>query len=95
MPEDLEQRLRRAYEAFNARDVDAALALVHSDIDWPNAIEGGRVYGHDGLGAYWAGQFAIRASSRFAARPAARGVSPSTCTRSCARSTVARSPTDP
>ena len=58
MPEDLEQRLRRAYEAFNARDVEAALALMHSDVDWPNAIKGGRVHGHDALRAYWAGQFA-------------------------------------
>jgi hypothetical protein len=59
MPEDLEQRLRRAYEAFNARDVGAALALMHSDVDWPNAIDGGRVHGHDGLRTYWAGQFAV------------------------------------
>jgi ketosteroid isomerase-like protein len=53
------QRLRRAYEAFNARDVEAALALMHSDVDWPNAIEGGRVRGHHGLRSYWAGQFAV------------------------------------
>jgi hypothetical protein len=58
MPEDLEQRLRRAYKAFNARDVEAALVLMHSDVDWPNGIEGGRVHGHDALRAYWAGQFA-------------------------------------
>ena len=58
MPEDLEQRLRRAYEAFNARDVEAALALMHSDVDWQNAIEGGRLHGRDALRAYWAGQFA-------------------------------------
>jgi hypothetical protein len=57
MPEDLEQRLRRAYEAFNAHDVEAALALMHSDVDWQNAIEGGRLHGHDALRAYWAGQF--------------------------------------
>jgi hypothetical protein len=50
--------LRRAYEAFNARDVDAALALMRPDVDWPNAIEGGRVRGHDAVRAYWAGQFA-------------------------------------
>jgi hypothetical protein len=53
------QRLRCAYEAFNARDVEAALALMHSDVDWPNAIEGGRVRGHHGLRSYWAGQFAV------------------------------------
>jgi ketosteroid isomerase-like protein len=40
-----EDLLRRAYAAFNARDLDAALALMHPDVDWPNAIEGGRVAG--------------------------------------------------
>jgi len=53
-----EERIRRAYAAFNARDVDAALALMHPDVDWPNAIAGGRVVGHDAVRAYWAGQFA-------------------------------------
>ena len=31
-----EQLLRRAYEVFNARDIEAAIALMHSDVDWPN-----------------------------------------------------------
>jgi hypothetical protein len=52
-----EALLRRAYEAFNARDVDAALALMHPDVDWPNAFEGGRVRGHEQVRAYWARQF--------------------------------------
>ena len=34
--------LRRAYDAFNARDIEAALALMHDDVDWPNGMEGGR-----------------------------------------------------
>jgi hypothetical protein len=49
--------LRRAYEAFNARDLDGALAPMHPDVDWPNAIEGGRVHGHAAVRAYWAAQF--------------------------------------
>ena len=52
-----ERVLRRAYEAFNARDVDAAVALMHPDVDWPNAFEGGRVRGHDEVRAYWTRQF--------------------------------------
>jgi hypothetical protein len=52
-----EELLRRAYAAFNARDVDTALALMHPEVDWPNAIDGGRVVGHDAVRAYWAGQF--------------------------------------
>jgi ketosteroid isomerase-like protein len=49
--------VRRAYEAFNARDLDAALALMAPDVDWPNAWEGGRVVGHDAVRAYWSRQW--------------------------------------
>lgn len=52
-----EEILKAAYEAFNARDVEAALALMHPDVDWPNAWEGGRVAGRDAVAAYWARQF--------------------------------------
>ena len=52
-----EQLLLRAYEAFNARDIEAAIALMHPDVDWPNAMEGTRVHGHDGVRDYWTRQF--------------------------------------
>lgn len=52
-----EDTLRAAYAAFNARDVDAALELMHPEVDWPNAWEGGRVVGRDALAAYWSRQF--------------------------------------
>jgi hypothetical protein len=54
---DAEGLLRRAYEAFNARDIDGALALMHPDVDWPNAWEGGRVHGHAEVREYWTRQF--------------------------------------
>jgi organic hydroperoxide reductase OsmC/OhrA len=54
-----EQLLRGAYMAFNARDVDAALALMARDVDWPNGMEGGRVAGHEAVRAYWTRQFAL------------------------------------
>ena len=41
-----EARLAAVYAAFNARDVDRALAALHPDVDWPNGLEGGRVHGH-------------------------------------------------
>jgi hypothetical protein len=53
-----EELLRRAYAGFNARDVDGVLALMHPDVDWPNALEGGRLRGHDTVRAYWERQFA-------------------------------------
>jgi ketosteroid isomerase-like protein len=46
-----EELLRRTYDAFNARDLDTALALMQQDVDWPNAIDGGRVRGHDAVRA--------------------------------------------
>ena len=49
--------LTAAYRAFNARDLEAAVALMHPDVDWPNAWEGGRVIGRDEVGAYWRRQF--------------------------------------
>jgi ketosteroid isomerase-like protein len=52
-----EQLLRRAYDAFNARDIEAAIALMHPDVDWPNAMEGTRVHGHAGVRDYWTRQF--------------------------------------
>jgi hypothetical protein len=54
-----EALLRRAYEAFNARDIDGALALMHPDVDWPNGMEGGRERGHDAVRAYWTRQFGV------------------------------------
>src|SRR5829696_900303 len=55
---DHEALLRRTYDAFNARDIDAALAVMHPDVDWPNAWEGGRVNGHDEVRDYWTRQWA-------------------------------------
>lgn len=56
--DERERILRRVYRAFNARDIDGALALMHLDVDWPNVLEGGRLRGHAAIREYWAGQFA-------------------------------------
>ena len=55
---DANQRLlQQAYHAFNHRDIDGALALMHTDVDWPNGMEGGFVHGHDAVRAYWTRQW--------------------------------------
>jgi ketosteroid isomerase-like protein len=33
--------LRRAYAAFNARDIEVVLSSMHQDVEWPNGMEGG------------------------------------------------------
>ena len=49
--------LRAAYAAFNARDIDAALALMTADVTWPRAFKGGFVRGHEEIRAYWREQW--------------------------------------
>jgi ketosteroid isomerase-like protein len=49
--------LRRAYAAFNARDVEAGVALMDPDVDWPNVAEGGLVHGRDAVREHWRDQF--------------------------------------
>jgi hypothetical protein len=51
--------LKRAYQAFNARDIDAALATMQPDVEWPNGMEGGSVHGHAGVREYWTRQWGI------------------------------------
>ena len=51
--------LQRAYEAFNRRDIEAALTVMHPDVEWPNGMEGGIVYGHNGIRQYWTRQWTL------------------------------------
>ena len=56
---DDEELLRYAYAAFNARNVDAALATMHPGVEWPNGMEGGRVQGHQAVREYWTRQWTL------------------------------------
>ena len=49
--------LRAAYAAFNARNIDAALALMTLDVAWPRAFKGGFVRGHEEVRTYWREQW--------------------------------------
>lgn len=49
--------LRAAYAAFNARDIDAALATMAPDVAWPKAFKGGFARGHQEVRAYWTEQW--------------------------------------
>jgi ketosteroid isomerase-like protein len=49
--------LRAAYAAFNARDIDVALALMTPDVAWPRAFKGGFVRGPEEVRAYWTEQW--------------------------------------
>jgi hypothetical protein len=49
--------LKAAYAAFNARNIDAALATMAPDVSWPKAFKGGIAHGHEAVRAYWTEQW--------------------------------------
>src|ERR1035438_2723321 len=56
---DERELLISAYREFNARNIDAVLALMHPNVQWANGMEGGHVYGRDAVRAYWTRQWTI------------------------------------
>jgi ketosteroid isomerase-like protein len=58
MPSEKEL-LEHLYDRFNARDMEAVLAAMHRDVVWANGLEGGHVYGRDGVRNYWTRQWAM------------------------------------
>jgi len=57
MTRQYQDLIKRAYSAFNARDIDAVLLLMHTDVHWPNGWEGGYVKGQDEVREYWTRQW--------------------------------------
>lgn len=49
--------LRNLYEAFNRREIETILSMMHSDVKWANGMEGGFIYGRDKVREYWNRQF--------------------------------------
>jgi len=56
---DAETLIKTAYAAFNARDLETALSVMHPEVKWPNGMEGGTVYGHSGVREYWTRQWGL------------------------------------
>ncbi|MFZ1789381.1 MAG: nuclear transport factor 2 family protein [Saprospiraceae bacterium] len=57
MINQIEELIKKAYSAFNARDIDSALSTFHPAVEWPKAFEGGYVTGHDEVRKYWTRQW--------------------------------------
>ena len=53
------QTIRRLYDAFNARDIDAVLSMTTDDVMWANAMDGGYVEGPEGIREYWTRQWSV------------------------------------
>ena len=58
MDSDIEV-LKSIYDHFNARDIDAALALLTEDVAWANGMDGGHVHGPQAVREYWTRQWTI------------------------------------
>jgi ketosteroid isomerase-like protein len=51
--------ITKAYAAFNARDIDGVLALMHPTVVWPNGMEGGYMEGQEAVREYWTRQWKL------------------------------------
>lgn len=49
--------IKQLYEDFNARKIDAILAVMSEDVMWANGMNGGYVHGHKDLRNYWERQW--------------------------------------
>lgn len=54
---DNQKLIEQAYQAFNNREIDILLQMMHPDVKWPRAWEGDYAYGHDEAKAYWQRQW--------------------------------------
>ena len=57
MEKDYSNLINKAYEAFNARDIDSVFLVMAPDIQWPKAFEGGYVSGKPAIREYWTRQW--------------------------------------
>lgn len=54
-----QQFLQNLYEAFNKREIETIISVMHPDVKWANGVEGGFVYGRDAVREYWTNQFKV------------------------------------
>lgn len=52
-----EDLIKKAYAAFNARNIDMALSTMQANVQWSKAWEGGYICGHNEIKQYWTRQW--------------------------------------
>jgi hypothetical protein len=60
--EELHQYFEALYGNFNDRKIDLVIANMSTGVKWANGMEGGYVYGHQGVKEYWIRQFSMVSS---------------------------------
>ena len=53
------QFLQNLYDAFNNREIETIISVMHPDVKWANGVEGGFVYGRDAVREYWTNQYKV------------------------------------
>ncbi|TCD02121.1 ketosteroid isomerase [Pedobacter frigidisoli] len=49
--------IKKAYSAFNERNINKALSTMQPNVQWCKAWEGGYISGHDEIDQYWTRQW--------------------------------------
>jgi len=61
--DNLRNLFQELYKNFNDRQIELVISHLTDDVKWANGMEGGYVYGHDGVRDYWARQFTLVSST--------------------------------
>ena len=57
MTNPFKEVIKKAYTAFNERNIDDALSTMQTDVQWSKAWEGGYISGHHEIKQYWTRQW--------------------------------------
>lgn len=57
MANQFEDVIKKAYTAFNERNIDNALSTMQPAVQWSKAWEGGYISGHNEIKEYWTRQW--------------------------------------
>jgi hypothetical protein len=57
MTNQLKELIKKAYAAFNERNIEKALSTMQPNVQWSKAWEGGYISGHEQIKQYWTRQW--------------------------------------
>ncbi len=60
---DVRKHFEDIYDNFNKRNIDLVIDNMTPDVMWANGMDGGFVYGHEGVREYWTRQFKLVSSN--------------------------------
>ena len=63
MPASVHNFFHELYKNFNDRKIDSVISQMTENVKWANRMEGGYVYGHNGVREYWSRQFKMISSN--------------------------------